>query len=164
MTSSHGVNPPDEQSDSVRRVFTVEDSIVRIARNVLFLRQGELATIGRLPIERLRSWPDLKSDRMILTHERLEHLLSRHPETRHLLPHVLATALDPDEIHRNRSDGEIAIFWRLLDNERNYYLRAAIWLPLKEELAASILSARQTRHEDYAREGRQGRLVWKRET
>jgi hypothetical protein len=147
-----------------KRSLAEEDPIERIAQRVRSLKHDEIAELGRLPLGVRHHWINLKSDRLIITRERRDHLFSSHSETRDLLRSVLETVLDPDEIHRNKSDVEMAIFWRSLDEEKRYHMRAAVWLPVRDGLAASVISARKTRREDFVREERQGRLIWKRTT
>lgn len=97
---------------------------------------------------------------MVITGERLGHLYGNHSETRQLLRSVIETMLDPDEIHRNKEDPDIAIFWKVLEGEGGFRMRAAVLVRPTGPVDASVLSARRTRRKDYEREGRQNRKVW----
>ena len=56
----------------------------------------------------------------------------------------------------------VAIFWRLIE-EQDSYLRVALLLSEGGALHHSVMSAWRVRRKDFEREGRRGRLVWKRE-
>ena len=51
----------------------------------------------------------------------------------------------------------MAIFWRALDEERNYLMRAAMLVRPDGPGDASVVSARRTRRKDYERENRKGK-------
>jgi len=61
---------------------------------------------------------------VVLTGRRRAHYLARHPDMAIWERILLATLLDPDEVHRNREDPRVAIFYRLLYPGR--YLRVAV--------------------------------------
>ena len=97
----------------------------------------------------------------MLTGERKRHILEGHPEMQSFFPALIRTIRDPDEIHRNKRDLLMAIFWRGIEDQ-DRYLRVALLLSVGGELHQSVMSAWRVRRQDYAREGRMGRRVWRR--
>jgi hypothetical protein len=118
--------------------------------------------VGSIPVGVHTRWSGLRSDRCIITGERKAHILQRHPEMMSLTVELVQTLLDPDEIHANKEDPTMAIFWRSIQTGGIYYLRVAVSLSMTEGLHNSVISAWQVRRQDYERAIRQGRRLWKR--
>ena len=139
-----------------------EESIQRLVERARHLQPEEIVQVGLLPVAIELFWPDLVTRQVAITGERLLHLYDHHPETEPYLAIVLQTMLDPDEIHRNQTDDEMAIFWKEMPFDSTHLMRAAIWITNRQGLFCSVMSARRTRRKDFEREMRRGRLVWKR--
>lgn len=77
---------------------------------------------------------------VVLTSERKRHILDGHPEIKDLFPALIRTVRDPDEIHRNKQDPMMVIFWRGIEGQE-HYLRVALLLSEGGELHHSIMSA-----------------------
>jgi len=105
-------------------------------------------------------WREIQGSVVVLTSERKRHILDGHREIKDLFPALIRTVRDPDEIHRNKQDPMMVIFWRGIEGQE-HYLRVALLLSEGGELHHSIMSAWRVRRKDFQREGRQGRRVWK---
>jgi len=96
---------------------------------------------------------------IVLIGNRRFHYLERHPEMYTWEEWLAATVLDPDEVHRNRHDSQVALFYRRLDGE--HYLRVAVLMqPSKGALLHSILSYRLARVDEVIEKA--DRRVWRR--
>ena len=95
---------------------------------------------------------------IVLIGNRRFHYLERHPEMYTWEGLLVATVFDPDEVHRNRHDPHVALFYRRLDED--HYLRVAVLMqPRKNVLKHSILSYRLARVSEVIEQSE--RRVWK---
>lgn len=116
--------------------------------------------LGDIPGEILAYWDKAVTPRCVLTGERRQHYLAEHPEVselEYMLPLVVSM---PDEVHRNRFDRQVAIFYKRL-NDR-YHLRSAIWLSHEGEKQNSVHSLRVARAKEVLKGREEGRVVWAR--
>ena len=133
-------------------------------RSIQELRPGDVLEIGAIDKGIVRLWTrEVARNRLVvLTGERRRHYLTEHPEMfdwEHLLIDAL---LDPDEVHRNRKDQRIAIFYKRVRPTR--YLRVAVLMQEKRgAFKHSVMSCRFARHREIQNGRRYGRKVWKRE-
>lgn len=123
------------------------------------LGEGDVQIIGDLPEEIVAIWTkQVEGNRpIVLTGNRRIHYLEQHPDVAEWESQLPACVLDPDEIHRNRSDWQMAIFYKQLNNR--HFLRVAVLMQESPgRLKHSVISARRARIEDVL-DGR-CRLVW----
>ena len=125
------------------------------------LGHGDVLVVGSLRPAVVHAFASEVADNLevVITGERRRHYLSQHPEMvswEHLLRDAL---LDPDEVHRNRTDADVGIFYKQIGSDR--YVRAVVRLQTKAgRRKHSLMSYRLAR----ARELQAGRrqLVWRR--
>ena len=86
---------------------------------------------------------------------RLPFGCGRRPRYEDRLRDVIA---NPDEIHRNKRDAQIAILYQRLDED--HWLRATLWISDKHGLQNSIHSYRLAGIEEVRKGRRSGRLLW----
>lgn len=123
------------------------------------LESHDFLEAGPLPIQIRSAWQPVVSGIVVITGERYHHFIERHPSMAGAEASVILTLLDPEEIHRNKKDGRIAILHRRL-GERTH-ARVALWLSDNPELHNSVHSARKAWDREI-RQGRTGgRLVWR---
>jgi len=66
--------------------------------------------------------------------------------------------LDPDEVHRNKRDEQIAVLYMQLDSCR--YLRVALWMSPHSGLCNSVHSYRRAGLREVEEGRRRGRMIW----
>jgi len=137
------------------------DELFHLLSRMKSLDGSDFIEIGLVPLAIARLWPDLTSHRIIVTGERRQHYLQRHPLTERYEQELVRTVRFPDEIFRNRADAQVAILFRRIDDR--YRMRVALLVSRLPGLDCSVLSAWPTRPKDYERERRSGRLIWRRE-
>lgn len=109
-------------------------------------------------LERLDCQSEANTE-VVLTGERAGHIRSSHPEMEALLGVIRDTVLDPDEVHRNKKDTQMAVFYRALGDA--HFLRVAVLMqPAAGRLAHSVITARKAYRTEVARG--QVRLAWRR--
>jgi len=95
---------------------------------------------------------------IVLPRERREHYLWRHPDVRPYEGLLVKILSHPDEVHRNKDDAGVAIFY-LRVGER--FLRAAVAMrPYDGGLQPFLLSLRWARVTEVEKGKRDGRKVW----
>lgn len=118
----------------------VRETLLRAIRS---LDERQVLRIGHLHATIVAHWSREAEDNteIILTGKQRAHYLERHPETADLEIWLGDALLDPDEVHRNRFDPAIAIFYRRIDPE--HYVRvAALMQETASTLKHSVLSYR----------------------
>lgn len=136
-------------SEAAREVF---------ASSVRNLGRSDMLTVGQLRREIVRLWSSDPEENLevILTGERRDHILERHPDMEPYLGWLREAVLNPNEVHPNRTDHDMAIFYCRITGTR--YLRVAVLMQQqKGPRRHSIISARQARPEEVAR----GRAIWR---
>ena len=138
----------------------MKDLIKSKTPSVDSLSKHGIVTLGSIGEEIVKAWTvhtEGNTD-VVLTVTQRTHYLERHPEMgqhENSLPDVL---LDPDEVHRNKYDEDMAIFYRRLDAQ--HYLRVAVLIQTEPtELRHSVLSFRLANRQEVQRG--KGRQVWK---
>jgi hypothetical protein len=109
----------------------------------------------------LKHWRDVQSDRVVLIGERYLHILDRHPEIAGREEQVIRTALDPDRVHRNRSDPRVAILYRMFEDGN--CLRISMWITDEARFQNSIHSARLAREREVLLGVTQDREIWRKD-
>jgi len=123
------------------------------------LGRRDVLVVGSLPIDIVRGFVSDVTDNLdvVITGERRQHYLDQHPEmlsSEHLLPETL---LSPDEVHRNRTDLDVGVFYKQIGPDR--YLRAVVRVQARVgRRKHSLMSYRMARAKEL-QEGRP-RLVW----
>jgi hypothetical protein len=96
------------------------------------LDRDDVAELGDLPIFISVHWQEVSRRNVVLTGERKRHILDGHPEMHDRIPAMIRTVQDPDEIHRNKLDPLVAIFWRRIEGQ-DQYLRIAMRCQLQQD-------------------------------
>ncbi len=126
---------------------------------IRLLGSGEVLRLGQLNQEIVRHWSqDEHNLDVVLTGDRRQHYIERHPDVLSVEQYLIDAVLDPDEVHRNKTDLRVAIFYKQVD-ERHYLRVAVLMQPERSPLQHSILSIRLASPKEL-RKG-QGRSVWK---
>ena len=118
----------------------------------------EVLDIGQLPQPVRQHWPGALTPQVVLTGERRAHYLVGHADMvpyEANLPDVIA---NPDEVHRNKRDAQIAILYRRVDEQ--HWLRATLWISDKPGLQNSIHSYRLAGTDEVQQGRKARRLLW----
>lgn len=127
-------------------------------RRLQSLGPSDVLPIRSLPDTVLSNWKDAVTSRVVVTGERRAHYLERHPEIRQSEGMLSEVILQPDEVHRNKRDFRIAIFYKRLSADR--YLRVALWVSNHDGLQNSVHSFREARLRETLDGQKKGRVVW----
>lgn len=96
---------------------------------------------------------------VVVTGKQRRHYLARHPEAESLETVLRAAVLEPDEVHRNRRDPAMAIFYKAIGGRR--YVRVAVLMQsVPNWRKHSILSYRLAKADEVRK--RRDRAVWRR--
>ena len=136
---------------------SIVEQISGLTNRKAVLRLGQLFAQPSAAIR--QAWPTSVTDQVVLTGERRAHYLERHAEMTALEGELLATLFEPDEVHRNRYDPRMAIFYRRFDPE--HYLRIALWVSDDSTKQNSLFSFRKARNVEVERDRKAGRRLWK---
>jgi hypothetical protein len=123
------------------------------------LGSQDVLVVGLLPADLVRAFAADVADNLevVITGERRHHYLGQHPEMLSLEHLLHDTLLNPDEVHRNRTDAGVGVFYRQIGPGR--YVRAVVRVQARGgRRKQSLMSYRMAR----ARELQEGRprLVW----
>jgi hypothetical protein len=110
-----------------------DESIERLVLRVRMLGREDVVELGDLPALISMHWWEVSGRIVVLTGERKRHILDGHSEMQDHIPALIHTIRDPDEIHRNKRDPLVAIFWCRIDG-LEHYLRVALLLSVGGEL------------------------------
>jgi len=139
-------------------LIPVSDALVeRIDR----LEIAEVLDLGPSPDCIRQGWPQIVSQRIVLTGERYGHILKNHPEMRGFERAIVMAALDPDCVHRNNRDAQIAVLYRAW--QEGLQIRIALWISNDARFHNSIHSARFARMHERTKGIEKGRMVWKKD-
>lgn len=125
------------------------------------LGRREVLPIGELLPEIVRKWTANVdgNQSVVLTGKQRAHYIERHPETAHVEELLRDAVLDPDQVHRNKLDPMMAIFYRRLDQD--HYVRVAVLMQAEPgEKKHSILSYRLAGAKEVTRHA--ARAAWRR--
>jgi hypothetical protein len=138
----------DHDSESI-------DCIIQRLRDPL---SPDVNHIRRMPRDRLGFWPYLVTNEVIITRERCNHYLLRHPEIERLESLLIRSLLEPSDIHVNRLDQQMAIIAQQLDGRR--LLRIPLWISDRPDRQNSVLSSRIAGLEEVLNGRMSERVAW----
>jgi len=118
----------------------------------------EVIPVGRILPVALGHWPNRVTDEVVITRERRNHYLERHPDMALFEAQIIGTLLHPTEVHANRMDPHMAIFCALLDDR--LFIRVPVLVSTNSDLRNSVMSARRSDSDQLDAGRRGGRLVW----
>lgn len=130
-----------------------------LQKNLRVLPSDRVLALGQLRPEIVSQFTGSTVDNLgiVLTGRQRQHYLERHPEMAQYERLLSDVVRDPDEVHRNKTDQDMAIFYRRVD--ANHYLRAAVLMQRTAgPLQHSILSCRLAYPEEVIRGAK--RKVW----
>jgi len=131
----------------------------RLVAQIEAMSPADVLVVGELRASMVTSWTVPTNRKVVLTGERRWHYLERHPEMRQFEALLRDVLLEPDAVCRNRTDEEVAIFYRRHDVE--HYLRVVVLMQRGEKgkYKHSILSFRLAKVDEYR--GDLARAVWR---
>lgn len=118
-----------------------------------------IVRVGKMPGHTLASWLDRETDDIVVTRERRQHYLERHPEMEVYEWQLIKALLDPSEIHANTNDSRMAIIYDPI-NEM-IYLRVSVWISDRADRQNSVLNMRLGRMRELQNGRINGRVRWK---
>lgn len=128
-------------------------------RRVQALGPRDVLALGELHDAIVSAWAtQTEGNRgIVLTGRQRAHYLTSHPEMIELERHVRDAVLRPDEVHRNRADPTVALFYRRLN--ATHFVRVAVRMQATANWRKhSILSYRVARQTEVV--ANRGRLAW----
>lgn len=135
-----------------------DEDISRILTLLVDADGPDVIPIGRLPALCLANWPRRATDHIVITRDRRNHYLTNHPEMHQFEYTMVRGITEPDEIHRNKYDGNMAIVYMQVSEAR--WLRSAVIVSHSEGLQNSIASCRLARAREVLEGRKANRLVW----
>lgn len=147
----------------LREILGPEEA-VKWRREAMFLRnlqglgRGDVLVVGEVPEGALSAWRDSTTRRVIVTGERRVHYLESHPDSAPFGSSLRDTLLNPSEVHRNRKDARMAIFYRRASD--THWYRTAVWVAPRNDRLNSVMSYRIARESEIEAGRKAGRLVW----
>lgn len=123
------------------------------------LAGNQILEIGEIPSAALSAWPARVTNRVIITAERRQHYLFRHPEVVELEALIVTTLLDPVEVHRFAPDKAVANLYRPV-NDRND-LMVSVWISHDPDKQNSVHSARIQHHRRLETSRDRGNELWR---
>lgn len=150
-----------------REAAQVAAAAVAVKAETMLQRIRGLTDVDVLPIGLLRHdivalWADDAEGNLgaVLTGRQRGPYLFRHPEMESLETVIVDAVLNPDEVHRNKRDPMMAMFYQRFDE--THYVRVAVLMQARpNERKHSILSYRLAGEEEV--QNNQHRRAWKRE-
>jgi hypothetical protein len=136
-----------------------DDARRDLLRRIQHLDERHVLLLGHLRADIVHAWSDdaEHNSEVVLTGRQRAHYLARHPETATLEVRLTDALLDPNEVHRNRYDPAIAIFYRQIDSA--HYVRVAVLMQRTAgALKHSVLSYRLANTREVVRN--RARAVW----
>jgi hypothetical protein len=119
----------------------------------------EVLFVGLIDRAICEFWPDSTTQRLVVIGERRSHIITSHPELTGYEESLLHALLDPEEVHRNKTDGRIALFYRELPN--GFWMRLPVWISNRNDRDNSLLSARFAKSKEVDAGRKAGRIVWR---
>lgn len=145
----------DQPLSDSQPLYSVSDALIeRIGQ----LDVSEVLDIGPAPVCIRQGWPEAVSQRIVLIGERYGHILNNHPEMRGYERAIVMTAFDPDCVHRNSRDAQIAVLYRAW--QTGFQVRIALWISNDPRFHNSIHSARFARPQERLKGIEKGRVIW----
>lgn len=137
-----------------------QDTPTNFVRKARDLGPRDVLPIGKIREEIVGAFSDQVEGNtdVVLTGSQRRHYLERHPELAAVEFLVQAAVLEPDEVHRNARDSDLAIFYKEVD--AGLFLRLALVMQrLAGRLKHSIITARYARAEEVERGRSQDRRI-----
>jgi hypothetical protein len=128
-------------------------------RRVQALGPRDVLPLGQLKGSIVAAWGGQADGNLdiVLTGRQRQHYLGRHPDVADLERDIRAAVLRPDEVHRNKSDRDVLLFYRRLD--AGHFVRVAVRMQASAGWRKhSIMSYRIARQDEVDRN--QARLAW----
>ncbi len=104
---------------------------------------NDVLVLGTIPGPVQINWPNRTTDEIVLTGERRQHYLSEHREMEVYEPFLATIFRDFTDIQTNKTDKDMAIFYKLIDD--GHYLRVALWISHELKKKNSIHSFRKAK-------------------
>jgi len=146
-------------TDAKRRIQAGSLSETRFDEKLKTLMSAQqVLAVNQLPQPVRQYWPDAVTAKVILMGERRAHYLTDHADIAPYEDRLRDVIANPDEIHRNKRDAQIAILYQRIDED--HWLRATLWISDKPGLQNSIHSYRLAGVEEVRKGRRSGRLLW----
>lgn len=126
------------------------------------LTKDKVLLIGSLQEDIVSRWTKETKNNLsiVLTGKQRVHYLRRHKEMFPYEEQLVDSVLHPDEIHQNKTDKMMAIFYKSYDPE--HFLRVAVLMQEKPgDYKHSIISFRLAGIEEVEDGRKAGRLAWK---
>ncbi|MBN1535953.1 MAG: phage minor capsid protein [Anaerolineales bacterium] len=118
----------------------------------------EVLPITNIQREAINAWSP-KTTKTVLTGERRLHYLRNHPEIEEYEKDLWDLIHFPDEVYKDKRDKNLAIFYKLID--KDYVLRAVVWISNQEGLSNSIHSLRLASISEMLKGFKRGLRIWK---
>lgn len=146
-------------TDAQRRIQAGSLSETRFDEKLKTLVNAQqVLAVNQLPQPVRQYWPDAVTAKVILMGERRAHYLTDHADIAPYEDRLRDVIANPDEVHRNKRDAQIAILYQRIDED--HWLRATLWISDKPGLQNSIHSYRLAGVEEVRKGRRSGRLLW----
>jgi hypothetical protein len=137
----------------------MSDNLEDMLRRLRSLEPSNVLRIGNIAAGAIDFWSLRTTDEVIITGERRLHYLARHPEVLDDELLLLRALLNPEEIHTNAFDTQLAIIYHRVNEY--YALRIPVWISNREDRQNSVLSMRRARYSEVERGRTLGRAVWR---
>ncbi|CAA9559224.1 MAG: hypothetical protein AVDCRST_MAG43-1770 [uncultured Thermomicrobiales bacterium] len=134
----------------------------RIAEVRLLLTDANgpaIVRVGTIPSYALAPWAGHVADDIVITRERRQHYLDRHPEVESDERQVVEALLDPSEIHINSKDMQMAIFYAQMSE--TIHLSVSVWVSDRTDRQNFVLSVRRAKTREVEQGRIRGRVRWK---
>lgn len=143
-----------EKNYSLDRTFTTLEDIQKLSVD-------SVLNIGNINKEILLNWSQVSENSLVvLTGKQRAHYLENHKEMEKFERLLIDSVLDPNEVHRNKFDSMMAIFYRNVDD--THYLRTAVLMQkVENDKNHSILSYRIAGSSEVEKGRIDNRVIWK---
>jgi len=124
-------------------------------------------SLGHLKEEIVALWAVtiIGNTEIVLTTPQRIHFLEKHPDIASFECWLSLVVRDPDEVHKDKFDPEVAIFYRLMEhNSKMKYCHVAVAMQnIPNAKKHSVLSFRFTQFREIRKGRNEKRDVWKKE-
>jgi hypothetical protein len=144
-------HPDEDESDPE----SPSDLAIRVSR----LERNDVLPVGWISSSISQQWPDSTTRRLVIIGERYTHIIARHPEMSGSEASIFRALQDPDEVHRNKVDSRMALYYRA--QSTGFWLRLAVWISDRTDRENSLLSARLAKQNEVEAGRQAGRRIWR---